>query len=144
MKRKSSVKISSVKLKLFILATTALCSFACADNERPDPHDQPLLRAEMWKMENPNCAVKGNSANWQAAYCMWMNKTNEYDTDDVKACYDALTERQGIPRNLCERNQYFKKEICKTLVMDKTFPGSLSDCLASDDSIPRVVREGLQ
>ena len=133
-----------VPYKAFIVVTFILFSSACAENERPDPHDQPLLRAEMWKMENSNCSVKGNSANWQAAYCMWMNKSNEFDTDEVKACYNALTEREGIPRALCERNQYFKKEICKTLVLDKTFPGSLSDCVASDDSIPRVVREGLE
>jgi len=109
-----------------------------------DRRNEPLLRAEMWKMENSNCSVKGNSANWQAAYCMWMNKTNDYGMDEVQRCYAALTEREGIPSRLCERNEYFKREICKTLVLDQTYKGSLSDCLASDDAVPRVVREGLE
>lgn len=131
--------------RIFFVSIVILGSLACAESydTRPSREDS-LIRSEMWKLDNASCQVKGNSANWQAAYCMWMNKTNDFSLDEVQACYKTLSQRQGIPQDLCSRNEFFKKEICKTLVLDHIFPGSLGECLASDDSVPRVVREGLE
>ncbi len=135
-----------MKTSVRIIFTFSLLSLAACSTREDNLRNReplPLLRAEAWKLENPQCEVKGNAANWQAAYCMWMNRTNDSEADEVQNCYNSLTSREGIPRSLCERNQFFKREICKTLVVDRTFTGSVSDCLRSDDSVPRVVREGL-
>ena len=119
------------------------CSTGISTDDLRSRGELSPLRAEEWKMENYQCAVKGNTANWQAAYCMWLNKTNDFEADGVEDCFETLTEHEGIPKKLCERNEYFKREICKTLVMDRIFHGSMTECLRSDDSVPRVVREGL-
>ncbi len=127
----------------FAVSVFAGCSSGLSTEDLRTRGELSPLRANEWKLENYQCAVKGNTANWQAAYCMWLNKTNDFEADGVEECFNTLTEHEGIPKRFCERNEYFKREICKTLVMDKIFTGSLIECLRSDDSVPRVVREGL-
>ena len=129
------------------IAAALLLSSACSNSMSSDDlrrrGGDTLLRSEMWKLENTQCAVKGNAANWQAAYCLWMNKTNDFEKEGVQECFDTLTEREGIPTKLCDRNEFFKREICRSLMMEKLFIGTFTECLASDGSVPRVVREGL-
>ncbi len=101
-------------------------------------------RADIWKTENATCDIKGNASNWQAAYCMWLHQAGEFDDSAVQECFSMLNSRPAIPQKICERNLYFKREICKSLAVDGYFHRSVDECVASDYSVPKVVREGLQ
>jgi hypothetical protein len=133
-----------------VLSLLAVLGCSAGDDSLDFPEDSARVIARRgaigdgeWKSENPTCQVRGNAANWQAAYCLWFNHTNDFEKDEVQDCYATLTEREGIPRTICDRNLYFKREICKTLALDKYFGGSVENCIQSDDSVPVVVREGL-
>ncbi|MBP9838192.1 MAG: hypothetical protein KBC84_05710 [Proteobacteria bacterium] len=132
-----------MKIQLF-LSLALLFTLSCSNNKSSLESDiNARERSEIWKTENPNCQVRGNTANWQTAYCMWLNQTNEAKDELVEQCYKMLTAHKAIPEELCARNLFFKTEICKTLVLDQYFDNSLEDCIKSDDSIPKVVKEGL-
>ncbi|MFN8390618.1 MAG: hypothetical protein U0136_10035 [Bdellovibrionota bacterium] len=148
----------SIRLRLVghLLFSAVLCSatfFSGCSPSVDDIEEAPEIRSHslgagsigsgIWQSENPQCQVRGNAANWQAAYCMWLNRTNDFKEDIVQDCYSMLTERQGIPKTICERNLYFKREMCKTLALDDYFKGSVEECIRSNDSVPLVVREGL-
>lgn len=98
---------------------------------------------ELWQTENPTCQIKGNSGNWQAAYCMWLHQADRFDDSEVQNCYTMLDSRPAVPQQPCARNEYFKREICKSLAVDGYFHRSVDECVASDKSVPVVVREGL-
>lgn len=133
----------ALKLPLFFsLLAIAGCSES-SSSPGPDRESKRLSIAKVWKTENSQCAVQGNPANWQGAYCMWLSKTNDFQQDEVQSCYKMLTGRAGIPKTVCERNAYFKREICKTLVVDSYGSNSLEECMRSDDYVPVAVREGL-
>ncbi len=140
------------RMGLFVIVALAIfwssgCSDRLGKQSLPEARERLFSgrdpRVGLWKSENPQCEVKGNAANWQAAYCMWLNHTQDFEQEDVQDCYSMLVDREGIPKTNCERNLYFKREICKTLVIDNFFQGSLDACLRSDDSVPLVVREGI-
>lgn len=140
-------RAASLLVAAMTLSTLTSCS-PTLDESMELEHDRAIERRlnpldEYWKTENPTCEIRGNSANWQAAYCLWMNSSKDFYNDDVQGCYKDLTEREGIPRSYCERNKYFKREICKTLALRNYFDGSVDSCLKSDESVPLVVREGL-
>lgn len=100
---------------------------------------------ELYLNENPTCEIKGKPENWQAAYCLWINTTNDFNNTEVKHCYDLALRHQGIPQSPCERNKYFKNELCKMMVAQKYFnySGTVNDCLVSEDTVPKVVKEGI-
>lgn len=120
--------------KLFLLSILILTSCSSAKSS-----------SNLHLAENTECKVRGNSANWQAAYCMWINSTNDFDNTEVKRCYDLALRHKGIPQDECQRSVYFKTEICKILITEKyyNFNGNLDECLLSEDTTPKVVKEGL-
>ena len=139
------MKHSIISALFFAFLTLSLLT-GCSDGSgeiTPDRESKRLSLAKVWKTENSHCEVQGNPANWQGAFCMWLNKTTDFKADEVQNCYQLASKRQGIPTQTCDRNRYFKREICKTLVIDHIFIGSLDDCLRSDDAVPVAVREGL-
>ncbi len=134
------------KIVLLIAAVTALhaCAPAMEGGSVEDEIGRPSLGgAEIWKTENATCDVKGNTANWQAAYCMWLNQAESFDQSEVQDCFKMLDGRRGVPQTSCDRNLYFKREICKSLAVDGYFHRSVDECVTSDASVPVVVREGL-
>ena len=136
----------AVTAVLFFSILFTACSDAVDDFDVSRRSQNLSMRApgsDIWKTENPHCQVRGNTANWQASYCMYINHTKEFDDDLVQQCYKLATDREGIPRGFCERNLYFKREICRGLVLDHYFGASLDECMQSDESVPLVVREGL-
>ena len=129
------------------LACSALFALGCGP-ERPSMADE--IDASPYRMrENPTCEIPGNPSNWLAAYCMWMNNVAQFDQDSdieddpVKLCIKDVERHPSVPNSLCERNKYFKQQICETLTMNGVFHGNVAQCVASRGTIPRVVREGL-
>lgn len=104
-----------------------------------------FMGKDLYLNENSNCEIKGNPSNWQAAYCMWLNTTNDFNNEEVKHCYDLTLRHKAIPQEPCARNKYFKNEICQMMLTEKYFnySGTVSDCLLSEDTTPKVVKEGL-
>ncbi len=109
------------------------------------PSKSTFTGTDLYLNENPDCKIKGKSENWQAAYCLWINTTNDFNNTQVKHCYDLALRHQGIPQAPCDRNMYFKNEICKMMVAEQYFnyAGTVNDCLLSEDTVPKVVKEGL-
>lgn len=139
----ASKSLLPIARALALVLSLSLCSCAPEhEGPTPDRESKRLSLAKVWRTENSQCEIPGNAANWQGAYCLWLNKTTDFEKDEVKSCYETLTAHQGIPKSICERNQYFKREICKTLVLDRYFK-TLEQCMSSDDSVPVAVREGL-
>lgn len=138
--------------RVIALAASLSMTQACAPSSQPgesgsleDEIGRPSFGgAEIWKTENATCDIKGNSANWQAAYCMWLHQAEKFDTSEVQDCFSMLNTRPAVPQQPCERNLYFKREMCKSLAVDGYFHRSVEECLASDKAVPVVVREGLE
>ena len=66
-----------MKIQLF-LSLALLFTLSCSNNKSSLESDiNARERSEIWKTENPNSQVRGNTANWQTAYCMRLNQTNE-------------------------------------------------------------------
>lgn len=129
-------------LILLIISTT----ISCASNQSGlgyDERDLDHAGSDIWKMENAGCQIKGNTANWQAAYCMWLNQSEDFESAPVQDCVKMIAKRPGIPTKACDRNHYFKREICKSLAVDGYFHRSVDQCLVSDDAVPLVVKLGL-
>lgn len=137
---------SSILLPGSLLLVLAACSDTAGS---PPTMEQQITGGKNVLLENPTCEVPGNPANWVAAFCMWMNRVGEYNRDSdleddpVKLCIRDLDKRPGVPKELCERNKYFKQQLCESLALEGKFKGSIRECLASRGTIPRVVREGL-
>ena len=130
-----------------IALSCLISTWGCASSQRDlnyDDHELDRPGSSAWKMENASCKIKGNTANWQAAYCMWMHQSEGFESSPVQECYKMISSRPGIPSTACERNHYFKREICKSLAVDGYFHRSVDQCLASDDAVPLVVKLGLE
>lgn len=102
----------------------------------------PSLPSTEWKRENSGCEVPGNTQAWATSYCLWLSKTMDVEAPEIRNCQRTIEEHRSIPAGTCERNYYFKRELCKTLVLDGMFAGSLSRCLKSEQSVPLFVKEG--
>ena len=133
---------------IFGAAALLLLSACSTGDGRPSLEDE-IDASENQLLENPTCEVPGNPANWLAAYCMWLNGTSQFDRDSeikddpVKQCIRTVDRHAAVPRKLCDRNKYFKQEICTRLAENGIYTGTVQSCIASRGTIPRVVREGL-
>ena len=92
-----------------------------------------------------SCPVKGITGRWAISYCMTRFETDDEANPGVSECF--LRELQQKPANSpeedCDANLAYKSAICSILIEWKSYEGSLASCVASDDMIPSVVKDGI-
>jgi hypothetical protein len=93
---------------------------------------------------NADCSVPGALIHWQAAYCMWLKETDDFEQEFVQKCFrDRLdTDDKDLVSTDCEKKKYYRKKLCEMIVGQSYFQGSVYDCIKSKETIPRIVREG--
>ena len=92
-----------------------------------------------------SCPVEGITGRWAMSYCMTRFETDDDAHPDVSECYRKEL-RQKIangPEEDCEANLAYKSAICSILIEWKMYEESLASCVASEEMVPSVVKNGI-
>lgn len=89
--------------------------------------------------ENCECAAPGITLRWKAAYCMYLEETDDLENEGVRRCLDkpdpdAVKKLQG-----CEQNAHWKTLICRVLYKTKK---EARQCVGDKTFVPRFVQSG--
>jgi len=92
-----------------------------------------------------SCPVEGITGRWAMSYCMTRFETDDDAHPGVSECY--LKElRQKLadgPEEDCEANLAYKSAVCSILIEWKIYEESLASCVASEEMVPSVVKNGI-
>jgi hypothetical protein len=90
--------------------------------------------------ENCHCAVPGITIRWEAAYCMYLNETDDLEQAGVQKCL-ARSESRSLARlGPCGKNAYWKRKLCTALHKGKK--KSTESCVQDRKMVPRFVENG--
>ena len=96
-----------------------------------------------YRSDKTDCPVPGQLIHWQAAYCMWLNGTDDFLEASVQKCFDErYAEDENTQLTVCEKKIFYRRKLCELLIREGFFRGSVFDCMKSKETIPRPVREG--
>lgn len=92
-----------------------------------------------------SCPVEGITARWATAYCMTRFETDDDAHPGVSECYlkELRQKLVNTPDEDCEANQTYKSAICAILIEWDLYEDSLARCVASDEMVPSVVKNGI-
>ena len=92
-----------------------------------------------------SCLVNGITARWAMSYCMTRYETDDEAHPDVSACFlaELKLKRTSSADEDCNSNLVYKSAICSIAIEHRSFEGTLSECVRSDEMTPTVVSEGI-
>ena len=92
-----------------------------------------------------SCAVKGITSRWALSYCMTRFETDDELHPAVSDCFIKELEQKATkaPEEDCEANLAYKSAICSILIESEVLKESLTNCVASEEMIPSVVKNGV-
>ena len=88
--------------------------------------------------ENCGCEVPGITVRWQAAYCMALEQTDDFEQAGVQRCLSRAEPAAIRKAAACQKNAYWKREICRA-TRGST---ALDDCVRDPLFVPRIVARG--
>lgn len=93
-----------------------------------------------------SCPVAGNTARWTIAYCMARFETDDGAHPDVTDCFLAewSNESAETPEENCDANVAYKSAICAIMIEWDLYGGTLASCIASEETVPSVVKNGVE
>jgi hypothetical protein len=105
----------------------------CAESKVPVPSPCKY-------QQNCQCTVPGITIRWKAAYCMYLNETDDLENAGVQLCL-ARAEPDSVEKlGACEQNAHWKKMICGVRHEDKK--RQVQKCVQDRRMIPRFVEVG--
>ena len=92
-----------------------------------------------------SCPVEGITGRWAMSYCMTRFETDDEANPGVSDCFlEELQQRSAnSPDEDCDANLAYKSAICSILIEWKIYEESLASCVASEEMIPSVVKNGV-
>ena len=92
-----------------------------------------------------SCPVEGITGRWAIGYCMTRFETDDEAHPDVSQCFLREMQQKLVnqPEEDCEANLAYKSAICSILIEWKLYEESLASCVASEEMVPSVVRNGI-
>lgn len=90
--------------------------------------------------ENCRCAVPGITLRWKAAYCMYLNETDDLENAGVERCLARADSRSIAKLGPCDQNAHWKKMLCGA--MHKTSQTQRRRCEQDKEFMPRFVEKG--
>ena len=90
--------------------------------------------------ENCGCAVPGITVRWHAAYCMFLNATDDYENGGVTECLDRPVPNALREMTACDQNRYWKEQICRA--REKEDEKVVRACVDDPEMMPRIVKFG--
>jgi len=90
--------------------------------------------------ENCHCAVPGITVRWKAAYCMYLNATDDLEQMGVQQCLARVEPRAVAPLGPCDKNAHWKKRLCGALYKGKKT--RIHNCIQDGAMVPRFVERG--
>lgn len=90
--------------------------------------------------ENCHCAVPGITIRWKAAYCMYLNETDDLEQGGVQECLARAEPRSLARLGPCGKNAYWKRRLCTALHKGKK--KSTESCVQDRTMVPRLVENG--
>lgn len=104
-----------------------------------------LLAVPLVGSAEESCPVEGITVRWVISYCMTRFETDDEAHPGVSDCFH--NELQKRPRNApdedCEANLAYKSALCSVLIEGNVYDESLASCVASDEMVPAVVKNGI-
>lgn len=95
--------------------------------------------------ENCECAVPGVTVRWKAAYCMFLNETDDLELQGVSACLSRPDPKALATAGPCARNAHWKRKLCGArhkVAGERDAPAAIRACVEDPTMIPPVVRFG--
>jgi hypothetical protein len=90
--------------------------------------------------ENCHCAVPGITVRWEAAYCMYLNETDDLEQGGVQECLARVEPRSLARAGSCAKNAHWKRKLCAALHKGKK--KSTESCVQDRAMVPRFVEHG--
>ncbi len=92
-----------------------------------------------------SCPVEGITARWAISYCMTRFETDDEAHPGVSECYlqELRQKLADRPEKDCQSNLVYKSAICSILIEWKLFEESMASCVASEEMVPSVVKNGI-
>ena len=92
-----------------------------------------------------SCPVEGITGRWAISYCMTRFETDDEANPGVSECFLKELQQKPVngPEEDCEANLAYKSAICSILIEWKSYEESLASCVASEDMVPSVVKNGI-
>jgi len=92
-----------------------------------------------------SCPVEGITGRWAMSYCMTRFETDDDANAGVSKCYRKELQQKlaNGPEEDCEANLAYKSAICSILIEWKLYEESLASCVASEEMVPSVVKDGI-
>ena len=120
-------------------------SLACAPSQTADSSEPAAVGSAGETAcpyeENCGCDSPGITLRWRASYCMALNETGDAESEAVQSCLSALEPTEVRSLAACQKNAYWRKEICRLSHEDTG--ASYQRCLVSSDEIPAVIENGI-
>jgi hypothetical protein len=117
--------------------------FAIVSHQSAGPPSAPGKVCEY--EENCQCAVPGITIRWKAAYCMFLNETDDLEHEGVGACLARPDPKSLAKADPCARNAHWKRELCaarQKFAAELDAPAAIQACVEDPTMIPPVVRFG--
>ena len=89
------------------------------------------------------CPVEGITARWVMSYCMTRFETDDDAHPGVSSCYLTELHLANDPEQDCEANLAYKSAICSLLIEWEIYEDTLASCVASEEVVPSVVKNGI-
>jgi len=84
------------------------------------------------------CNIPGKTLHWVVDYCMYLSETDDYNSGDVQPC---TKRNKGFEiKNTRENRKIYKRKICKYIVTNGYYKGTVEKCVNDKDFIPGTVR----
>lgn len=92
-----------------------------------------------------SCPVEGITGRWAMSWCMTRFETDDDAHPGVSECYlkELRQKLADEPEENCEANLAYKSAICSLLIEWKIYEESLASCVASEEMVPSVVKNGI-
>lgn len=89
--------------------------------------------------ENCECAAPGITLRWKAAYCMWLNETDDFENEGVHKCTFKSDPEHLKKAPPCKQNLYWKKMLCRQFYKNANERRS---CIEDRKMVPDFVKNG--
>ena len=92
--------------------------------------------------KDQSCSLSGDPIQWQAAYCMYREGTDDFAAPAVTGCIDTETRAQHGKELHCSESIHYKLEICKMLIKEGSYKKDSNACLQDKAILPFNVKNG--
>jgi hypothetical protein len=97
--------------------------------------------------ENCDCAVPGITVRWKAAYCMFVNETDDLENQGVSSCLAQPDPASVTSLDACAQNAHWKEQWCAARHKppkgeDEDAEAAVRACVEDPEMIPALVKSG--